>query len=231
MTYPLKINSKQEFEKNNVKPNQKKVWDNIAQSWKTNRKNKIPIVEEFLAGKKGKIIDFGCGTGRNMNQSEKITYYGVDFSQEQLRYAEEYTAKNNIHAELFCLDITKLDKKTFKNEMFDYGLCIAAIHCVETQRKRKKTIEEFYRVLKPGAEALITVWNARDKRFNHVNHHGDIYLSWVENNNVYMRYYYLFDKDELATFLTKAGFKILEWYAPREKDRFSKKNWIVRVKK
>lgn len=231
MTNPFKIISKQEFEENNVKPSQKKVWDSIAQPWKTYRKNKIPIVEEFLAGKSGKIVDLGCGTGRNMNSSEKIMYYGVDFSQEQLRGAREYIKQNNIRAKLFCSDITQLNKKIFKNDMFDYGLCIATVHCVESRQKRKKTIQEFYRILKPGAEAILTVWNSRDKRFNVVDYHGDVYMSWTEDKNVHMRYYYLFDTDEFIDVLTKVGFKVLEIYTPREKDRFSKKNFIVRVKK
>jgi hypothetical protein len=46
-----------------------------------------------------------------------------------------------------------------------------------------------------------------------------------------MRYYYLYSKDELIRLLERVGFEILEEYKVEEYDRFSKKNWIIRVKK
>ncbi len=231
MTNSISIISKSDFLKKNKKPNQKQVWNAIANAWEENRKNKISIIEEFLKNKKGKIIDIGCGSGRNMIQNKNIEYYGIDFSSQQIAQTKEYAKKNKIKAKLFTATADKLPK-TCKNNFFDAGLFIATLHCIESVEKRKKTLQELYRVLKPNAETLITVWNSEDKRFNQVNNHGPVYLSWKENNIPYMRYYYLFKKQELISLIEKTGFTIIKFYPTKyQKDRFAKKNWIVRVKK
>ncbi|MBS3080569.1 class I SAM-dependent methyltransferase [Candidatus Pacearchaeota archaeon] len=225
----IKIISKKEFLKQNKKPNQKKIWNSIAKPWKTYIVKKIPIVEEFLKDKKGLVLDLGCGAGRNMIPNSNIFYYGVDFSAKQLKQAEKYAKKNKIKAKFF--ESSADDLSNFKNEMFDYGLFISALHCLETKEKRKKAINEFFRVLTPNAEALISIWNSEDKRFKSVNYHGDVYMSWKENNILYMRYYYLFHNQEFLDLVKDTGFKILRFYEQREKDRFSRKNWIIKIKK
>jgi len=225
----IRIISKKEFLKQNKKPNQKKIWNLIAKPWKTYIVKKISIVEEFLKDKKGFVLDLGCGAGRNMIPNPNAYYYGVDFSGNQLKQAEKYAKKNKIKAKFF--ESSADDLSNFKNEMFDYGLFISALHCLETKEKRKKAINEFYRVLKPNAEALISVWDAEDKRFKSVNNHGDVYMSWKERGINYMRYYYLFHKQEFLDIVKDTGFKILRFYEQRENDRFSKKNWIIRVEK
>ena len=212
------------------KPNQEKVWDSIAVPWKKYVVKPIPIVEEFLKNKKGKVVDLGCGSGRNLIPNTKIKYYAVDFSEKQLKHAKKYAKEKKIKAKFFKSEIDKLPSE-FKDKMFDYGLFIATLHCIETSHKRKKALKEFYRILKPNAESLISIWNSEDKRFNCVGNQRDIYMSWKEKSKSYMRYYYLYKKQELLNLLKKTGFRILEFYDTMEKDRFSKKNWIIRVRK
>jgi len=229
MTIPIKIIKKSEFIKLNKKPNQQIIWDSIAKPWKTYVVKEIPIVKEFLRNKKGKVIDLGCGTGRNMLPNLNITYFAVDFSKGQLTQAEKYIKKNKINAKLFQANSDNL--KIFKDKTFDSGLLIATLHCLETKEKKKKALQEFHRVLKPNSEALISIWNSEAKRFKCVIHHGDIYMSWRENNIPYMRYYYLYKKQEFLNLLKSTGFHLIEFYPPTEHDRFSKKNWTVKVKK
>ena len=224
----IKIIKKSELKE---KPNQEDIWNSIAKPWKTYVVKKVLIVEEFLQGKKGKIVDLGCGTGRNMLPNKQVEYYAVDFSQEQLKHAEKYIKKNKIKAKLFKSNTSKLSKKDFKNNMFDYGLFIATLHCLETPKQRLDALKEFYRVLKKGAEGLISIWNSQDKRFNHVGNKGDIYMSWKDGGISYMRYYYLYSKEKFLKLLESVGFKVLYFYEPREHDRFSKKNWVVKVEK
>jgi len=226
----IKIISKKEYLKTNKKPNQEIVWDSIAKPWKTYVVKKIPIVEEFLKDKSGLIIDLGCGTGRNMIPNEKITYYGVDFSKGQLEQAKKYIKKNKVNCKLFESKLNKLPEE-FKNNTFDYGLFMASLHCIESEEERILALKELYRVLKPNSQALISVWNSEDKRFSHIKNKGDIYMSWKENNIPHMRHYYLYKKEEIINLLKSAGFKILKLYEAREKDRFSKKNWIIKVQK
>ncbi len=238
----IKIIRKSEYEKKFEKPEQEEVWDNISDLWSEFKKKPFFTVEDFLKNKKGKIIDLGCGCGRNMIASIDLEYYGVDFSDKQLKSAEKITLDKKIHAKFFKSSADKLDKNVFKDNMFDYGLFIATLHCIEGEKERENALKEFYRVLKKGAEALISIWNSTDERFKQVNYHGDIYMSWRKDGKEHMRYYYLFDKDEFIDLLKSVGFKILEINTnldikdsmriiTSQKDRFSKKNWIVRVKK
>jgi tRNA (uracil-5-)-methyltransferase TRM9 len=227
--FKIKIISKKEYLKENPKPEQEEVWDSIAIPWKEYRSNQLPIVVEFLKDKKGKVIDLGCGGGRNMIKNDDIEYYGVDFSSGQLMHAINHAEENKINAKFFKLSADRLSKKVFKNEMFDCGLFIATLHCIEGKEKRENALKEFYRVLKPGAEALVTVWNSEDQRFN--GGKGDFYMSWKKEGVAHMRYYYLYDKQEIVDLLKKTGFDILEIYSSREKDRFSKKNWIIRLRR
>jgi len=85
--------------------------------------------------------------------------------------------------------------------------------------------------LKKGGEGLISVWNSLDARFDKVGNHGDIYMSWREDGKSFMRYYYLYSKEELLDLLKKVGFEVVEIYGVEEHDRFSKKNLVVRVRK
>lgn len=229
MTNSLKIVSKSEYLKENAPPNQEEVWNTIARPWKEYRQGKIPIVVEFLKDKSGLVIDLGCGSARNMIKNDNIEYYGVDFSLEQIKNAESLTQDQGIKAKFFKLGADKLDKNIFMDNMFDYGIFMATLHCLETKEERDNALKEFYRVLKPGAEALISVWSSQDLRFNGLK--GDIYMSWKEENVNYMRSYYLYEKQELIDLLKSKGFEIIHFYEKMDKDRFSKKNWIVKIKK
>ena len=228
MTIPIKIIKKQEYEKDHEKPDQEVVWDSIAKAWNKYVVKKIPIVEDFLKDKKGLVIDLGCGDGRNMIANDDITYYGVDFSAASLKHTLNRSKKEKLKVKLFKGKADKLSEE-FKDEMFDYGLFIATLHCIETEKERLNALKEFYRVLKNKGQGLISVWNAEDKRFD--SKKGDIYMNWKDDNIDYMRYYYLYDQDELINLLESVGFKILEIYKPTLHDKFSKRNIVIRVEK
>lgn len=232
MTTSLKIISKKEFLKKhkNKKPVQEEVWDEISDLWNEYRKRPFEIVKNFLVGKKGKTIDLGCGSGRNMIKNRNVEYYGVDISSNQLKAAEKLVNEKEINSILIKSSVDNLDNELFENEMFDYGLFIATLHCLETKKKRENSLKEFYRVLKKGGEGLISVWNSGDSRFEEVRKEKckDIYMSWKKDGKEYYRFYYLYGKDELIKLIEGVGLKILE-INDKETDRFSKKNWIFRV--
>jgi tRNA (uracil-5-)-methyltransferase TRM9 len=258
MTDNIKIISKKEFIKTYKKvPDQKEVWDNISDLWVEYKKKPFFTVEDFLRKassdflksenskfpkEKIKIIDLGCGSGRNMIKNDNVEYYGVDFSDSQINCAKKIIKENGINAKLFKYSAAKLDKKVFRDEMFDYGLFIATLHCIEDSEDRLNALKEFYRVLKKGSEGLISVWNSDDSRFKDVNYHGDIYMSWKKDGKEHYRYYYLYNEGELINLLKSVGFNILEIQTNLDikdsmritnslKDRFGKKNLIIRVGK
>lgn len=200
------LNQEQKF-------SQEKVWDEIAPLWNKYKKSpfgkendKPKIVEDFISNitkDDEKILDLGCGSGRNFYKNNGIIY-GVDFSSEMLKLAEENAEKLGIKV---VLKKAKADKLPLENNFFDKVLFIATLHCIESEKERKEAIKEIYRVLKPEGKALITVWNKKNKRWK--NKPKEKIVSWNVGGKKVMRYYYLYDFEELKGLLEEAGFKIL----------------------
>jgi tRNA (uracil-5-)-methyltransferase TRM9 len=182
---------------------QKKVWDSISEDWKKFRVKTIEEVEEFLKDKKGNILDLGCGTGRNFVKLNG-TIYGVDFSGEMLKHAKESSKEKNIDVKLFESEANDLP---FDDGFFDSAIYIAALHCVVSKEEREDSLKELLRVLKPNAEALITVWSKNHKKL--VNHPKDSTIEWKTKTESLHRYYYIYDKEELEDLLKDVGFEIV----------------------
>ncbi len=182
--------------------NQEQVWDEIAKVWKGYRCHPLPEVTDFLKRKQGRILDLCCGSGRNFIKI-KGNFYGVDFSKEMLKYAKEKADKLGIEA---FIEKSNADTLPFEDNFFDAAVFIDALHCIETKELREKALHELFRVLKPGCEAIISVWDKEQDRFKEAG--KEIELSWKINEKVCNRYYYLYDKKEILDLLKLVGFEI-----------------------
>jgi tRNA (uracil-5-)-methyltransferase TRM9 len=205
---------------------QEKVWDVIAKVWKGYRCKPLPEVSDFLKRKKGKILDLCCGSGRNFVKI-KGNFYGVDFSKEMLDYAKEKAKSLGIEA---FIEKGKADNLPFEDDFFDAAVFIDALHCIETQESREKAVEELFRVLKPGCEAIISVWDKEQDRFK--DSKKEICVPWKVNEQVCNRYYYLYDKQEILDLFKLAGFQIEEVFEKKEgTEDHSGKSIVVLVRK
>jgi|TARA_Y100000296_G_C5057370_1_gene197979 ubiquinone/menaquinone biosynthesis C-methylase UbiE len=183
--------------------NQQKVWNKIALEWNKFRIKPLKEVQEFLKNKKGNILDLGCGTGRNFIKINGLIY-GIDFSSEMIKFAKINAEKKDIKVET---SISSLENLPFENNFFNSTIFIATLHCIETKEKRKKTLKELFRVLKPNSECLITVWSKKHPKL--MKHPKDATVSWKTKTEELHRYYYLYDKKELEELLKKVGFEII----------------------
>ena len=210
----------------NINMDQEKIWNSIALPWKKFRAERIIEVSDFLKNKKGKILDLGCGSGRNFAKIDGVIY-GVDFSEKMLKYAREYADKNNINVKLRKAPAYGLP---FQDNFFDSAIFIASLHCIETAKKREKTLKELLRVLKPNSEAIISVWDYNQKKFN--GKEKESFILWEHNGEKYRRYYYLYDKKEIIGLLNSVGFKLIKVMDKENSSgAYSKKNIIIIVKK
>ena len=183
---------------------QKKVWDTIAPLWNTQKIKPSFEVEEFLRKKRGKILDLGCGSGRNFQSFSKDSQvYAVDFSNEMLNFAKKKAESLGLKIEVFQFNFNKIP---IEDNFFDSGICIAVLHCVPTDKARQTMIDELYRVLKPGAEALIMVWSKNSPRLK--NKPKETFVPWT-SAGVEKRYTYIYDKTEIEQEVNKAGFEII----------------------
>ncbi len=179
--------------------NQKTVWNKIAQKWEEMRKVPFEQDLEFIKKQEGKLIDIGCGSGRNFYKKEGLEIYGTDFSEKMIEFAKE----SKIAKEL---TVMKNEKIPYEDNFFDSAVCIAVLHCVESEKQRKDLIKEVYRILKPNAEVLITVWGKNEPRIK--NKPKETFIPWTVGEKKYKRYTYIYNKEELENQLKKSGFKI-----------------------
>lgn len=184
---------------------QEMIWEKIAMPWKKCRTKPEPEVIEFLKGKKGKLLDLGCGSGRHFMKDFEGQIYGVDFSEEMLRYAIEDAESKGIKA---IIANASTDNIPYESEFFDNAIYIATLHCVESPEEREKSVKELYRVLKKGGRALVNVWSRNQERIK--NKPKEAYIPWTHDGKKYERYYYIFEKEEFEDILKLAGFSIVK---------------------
>ena len=196
---------------------QEQVWDKIAKPWQEFRDKPMPEVARFLKNKKGRILDLGCGSGRNFVKNKGILY-GVDFSEEMVKFAKKKAKKSGIK-----VIVTKesADDLHFEDNFFSCAIFIATLHCIETVEKREKALQEIFRVLEPGTEAMITVWSKNHERVK--NKGKEVLIPWTVNNDKHDRYYYIYNKSELEDLIKKVGFRIIK--------SWEDENIVVMVKK
>ena len=207
--------------------NQEKVWNTIAKDWSKFRVKTIEDVVKFFENKTGNVLDLGCGSGRNFVKNEKLKFYGVDFSEEMVKFAKKHAKIKDIKVELTKANTYNLP---FDDDFFDSGIYIAALHCIPKSEDRKKSLKELLRVLKPNSEALISVWDYNQKKFN--NKEKESFIPWKHNGKEYFRYYYLYNQEEIINLLKKVGFEIIKTRDKNNSNGFySKKNIIIIVKK
>lgn len=212
------------------KTNQQEVWDKIAKDWNKFREVPSPTVVNFLKNKTGRVLDLGCGSGRNFSAiDQKAELYATDFSSEMIKHAKEKAKKLTLKAELIE---SKSDKLPFKDNFFDAIICVAVLHCIQTKKNRENTIKEIYRTLKPNSEALISVWGRNSPRLK--NKPKECFVSWSVNNDKELRieekeskqerYTYIYDLEELKKEVLDAGFKIEKIWEERNINIIVKKN-------
>ena len=178
---------------------QEKVWDAVAENWSEFRNRPVDEVKEFLESKCGSVLDLGCGSGRNLIESSDLKIYGVDFSQKL-----QDIAKNKNYVEL---KKGTTDEIPYGDDIFDYVVFVRVLHCVDGKEKRKKTLEEVYRVLKKSSEAVISVIGPQNQRIKNKPKEGVI--PWTVGETKYERYNYTYDKDEFENLLKSVGFEII----------------------
>jgi ubiquinone/menaquinone biosynthesis C-methylase UbiE len=164
----------------------------------------------------GKVLDLGCGSGRNFSAFKKSQeIYATDFSKKMLEHAKQNAKNLKLNIELKkCLS----NNLPFEDNFFDAVLCSAVLHCVDSEKKRQDTIKEIYRVLKPRGQALISTWGRKSSRLK--NKPQESFIPWTtkiseRGNQIEQRYNYIYDKKELEESVKKAGFKILRSWEER----------------
>lgn len=145
---------------------------------------------------------------------QNFELYGIDFSGEMLKLAQRYAAKFDFTVNLLMTDARYLP---FTDAVFDWAISVATYHHIQGERERQTALDELRRVLKPGGEAFITVWNHWQPRFWFTGR--EVAVPWQTKDKTLERYYYLFSYPELEKLVKQAGFSVLKSF-PESSYRF-----------
>ncbi len=211
----------------------KDVFNQIAPGWYNFRHWSIFRKElEALAQRwqKGRLLNVGCAHGPDfLPFKQSFDLYGVDISTEMLKFASKYSQKFSYTVNLTEADASYLP---YADETFDWAISVATYHHIKGKEDRQAALNELRRVLKPGGEAFITVWNRWQPRFWFKRR--EVAVSWQKRDKTLYRYYYLFSYSELGRLVKKAGFELLK-ASPENSYRypikFFSKNICLLVKK
>lgn len=180
------------------------IYDQIAVQFDHTRHHSWPSVRHFieniLIADNIKIGDIGCGNGRIMLQRPR-NFTGLDNCQSFVDICRQKGLDTHLGS---ILEIP------FKNEVFDYTLCIAVIHHLSTVERRRQAIRELFRITKPHGQILVTVWASEAQLSNQydagnlnqsqmvADNQQDRLVHWKGNSSdIKWRYYHFFIRGEL----------------------------------
>lgn len=105
------------------------------------------------------ILDFGCGPAHDLIgfgvYSKPKQLYGLDVSPTSLEEARRRLSVHDIFCDLIQINAED-DKIPFDDESVDYIHCSGVLMALPNP---KKTLSEFFRILKPGGKVRLMVYN------------------------------------------------------------------------
>jgi ubiquinone/menaquinone biosynthesis C-methylase UbiE len=168
------------------------------------------------------VADIGCGNGKYMNYRNDINMKGIDIS---IKLVEICQMKGFDVIKASMIDIP------FDNNTFDGIICIASYHHLNNDDDRKKTLDEIYRILKPGGIAFIEVWGIvqtlPNKNAENFTKNANL-VKWtsVKTGQIFYRYYNIYSEGELNNEITKLKpeFNIID-------SDYEKGNYYIKIMK
>jgi ubiquinone/menaquinone biosynthesis C-methylase UbiE len=194
------------------------TYDDIAESWYRLRhwtRFKPELEEMASRWGKGKLLNVGCAHGPDfLPFKDKFELWGLDSSAPMINMAVKYAGKFKLDVSLIVADAVCMP---FKDNVFDCAISVAAYHHVKGAGQRATAFSELRRVLKPGGEAFITVWNRWQKPF--WRRGKEVMVPWKTSAGEVMRYYYLFTYPEIQHQLKMAGFDVIRAFPENGYDK------------
>ncbi|RME88894.1 MAG: methyltransferase domain-containing protein [Candidatus Hydrogenedentota bacterium] len=177
----------------------KQTYNQIAKEYDAKNKNVTPIkanINRFLEKieKGAKILDLGCGNGRDAAYFVKLGYkvIGIDFSDAMIKIAKQKTRK----ATFYNMQLTRL---YFEPNTFDAVWANASLLHLSRANFRK-ALQEIYVVLKENGILYISM-----KQHQETKEH-------VDTTYGQERYYLLWNRKELIAEIENANFQMIEFW-------------------
>ena len=152
-------------------------------------------------GIESRVIEVGCGNGKNIDYLFKHGYSKVSiYSLDSCQLFVNMVKNKGYNC---CLELAQNIDKLYPINHFNYLLCIAVIHHIDTEEERINTITKCIKLLKKGGRALFTVWGFEQ---SYTDEYGT-----------------LFTTSKPRTFI-KAGDNIVSWNRNKNKNKDNDKD-------
>ena len=219
------------------------TWDTIAKSFHKTRKTPWQPVIDFINDLSidSVVGDFGCGNGRHIFEISRSgrKAIGIDISKRLLQIIQHKKTNqpiNLIHGNVVNLPL--------KNNSLTAIVFIASLHNIPKQKQRIKSLIEAFRVLKPGGQMLLSVWNQNHKHIDTVYDNiskldidkkilepGDVFIFWTQDKLKVPRYYHLYTENEIKKEVRTAGFQIQSFKELKIASNKSPDNYFLTLQK
>lgn len=150
----------------------------------------------------GKILDAGCGLGRDANYfaSQGFAVTGIDLSNTLLDYAKK-TA--DTHATFYCMDLRNIRL----NVSFDgIWACASLLHL--TREAFVPALARFYELLTPGGIVFLLMKEGQGEKL--------VTSGTIDGDTRFFTYY---TSDEIRESLESLGFEVTNQYVWDQKER------------
>ncbi len=202
------------------------IYNSIAKEWDISRERPSGVKMKVLKLVKPgyRVLDLGCGNGfmTPLVLERGGVYEGLDISKNLINIARQ-TYRNEIKSGQAKFQVGEVTKLPYPGSSFDVIISFAVLHHIPSPELRQKFFIELARVLKPGGQGVVIVWNLlndwSNKRFKiqqqlkeqGLSKSGDVLVPWkATGGQIFSRYLHLFNQKELINLAKLSGLKRLK---------------------
>lgn len=118
------------------------------------------LLDQVLKGKiksDAKILDAGCGEGRNLIYflNNGFDVYGVDQNPDAIRMLQFIIGSNYSHYAKDRFQVEQLDQLSYTDRQFDYIICSAVLHFAQSEEHFWQMFNELDRILEANGTLFI----------------------------------------------------------------------------
>lgn len=186
-------------------------------------------------GEAKRLIDLGCGTGRNSFYAADLGLeaYAIDISKTAIEAGRSYSKEQGYKVDFYNDSIGK--RLVFEDGMFDVALDVTSSNSLK-ESEREVYFEEMYRVLKPGGYVYVKALckdgdtNAKELLKRFPGPETDTYI--LPEQKITERVWTKKDiVDYYSRKFTILHFEMKESYTTMGDRRYKRRFWIIYLQK